>query len=137
MAGLDVDVALKVGIQGVDKQHKAIARMIDAIAGRNDAQPTPESISETMTAIGRLIREHFNSEEKVLEQLGAPAADIEAHKNDHARLIDEYVDLLLMNINSMPIPPSRLRDLLQSWMTDHIVKHDLKIRDYLAPHIRA
>lgn len=137
MDSLDFDVALKVGVQGVDDQHKAIAKLVDTISAWSDSDPNTEAISDAMTTIGRLIREHFNSEEKILAQLGAPASEIEAHKSDHTRLINEYVDLLMHVINSRPVPTSQLAGLLRSWLSDHIVNYDLKIRDYLAPHIRS
>lgn len=136
MDSLDFDVALKVGIQGVDNQHKAIAKMVETISACGEADGSSESVSEAMTTIGRLIREHFNSEEKILEQLGAPAAEVEAHKDDHTRLINEYVDLLMNMINGRPVPPTQLGAFLRSWLTEHITNYDLKIRDYLAPHMR-
>lgn len=133
---LDIEIALKVGIKDVDLQHKTIAKMVDAISAMGCGEVSGESISEAMTTIGRLIRSHFNSEEKVLEQLRAPAADIAAHKEDHTRLIDEYVDLLMNTINGKPVEPAKLAAFLKRWLTEHIVNHDLKIRDYLAPHMR-
>lgn len=136
MDSLDVDTALKVGIQGVDTQHKAIAKMVDALSAWSESDPSAESITDAMTTIGRLIREHFNSEEKVLAQLGAPAADIEAHKNDHTRLVNEYVDLLMNMINGKPVCPERLGAFLRGWLSEHIVNYDLKIREYLPSHLR-
>ena len=65
-------------------------------------------------------------------QLGAPPDEFEAHKDDHTRLIEEYVALLVNELDGKPPTPSQVAELLDSWLNDHIVNHDLKIRNYLA-----
>lgn len=131
MNTLDFDVIFRVGVQGVDDQHQEIAKMIDALSVLDTTEVNSESISEAMSAIGKLMREHFDAEEKVLVQVGAPADAVEAHKNDHTRLLDEYVGLIMNALDGRPPVPSELAAFLQGWLTDHIVNYDLKIRDYL------
>lgn len=131
MNTLDFDAIFRVGVQGVDDQHLAIAKMIDALSVLDATEASSESISDAMAAIGKLMREHFDAEEEVLVQLGAPADEVEAHKSDHTRLLDEYVGLIEDALDGRPPVPSELAAFLQGWLSDHIVNHDLKIRDYL------
>lgn len=136
MNGLDFDRALKIGVRNIDEQHRLIARMVDRLSACDGSEAGAESVSEAMSTVGRLIREHFNAEESLLAELGAPAEEVTAHKEDHTRLIHEYVDLLMLSINGRPVPPARMGSFLQGWLAEHALKHDLRFRDYLADQQR-
>lgn len=124
------------GIGQLGQEHRLIAKMVDRISACHGPEADAESASEAMSTVGHLIREHFNAEESLLAELGAPAEEVTAHQEDHTRLIHEYVDLPMLSINGRPVPAARMGSFLQGWLAEHALKHDLRFRDYLADQQR-
>lgn len=124
------DRIFRVGVRGVDEQHRAIAKMIDSLSVLDATDASSESISDALTAIGKLMSEHFEAEEVLLVQLGLPDDEVAAHKDDHTRLLEEYVALIMNTLAGSPPVPSELAAFLQGWQNEHIVNYDLKIKDH-------
>jgi hemerythrin len=117
---------LATGIDAIDKQHK---RLIDLYNDFEDAAALGKGHRHLDKLLRELIdytAEHFTFEEQHLADRGYP--ELEPHRQVHRQLQRKLDRLRIEHQVNHRRVTGEMRRFLSTWLTGHILKHDL---DYL------
>lgn len=124
------DAALLVGIPLVDGEHAELMAETDRLIGPPAVQLDSERFSEVISRLGRMLAEHFEHEEKIIAQSGLPADQVIAHRRAHREIIEQYTELQLSLMSGAAQDPAAVMAMVRSWIVDHLVIHDMRLRPY-------
>lgn len=126
-----------LGFAGLDEMHQVIFSHIVALA----EALLQESAGLAETLVVRLIevtKEHFESEERMMEAHGYPRSPVLEHRQQHHKF-REFQDALAADIHDRRISPLRLafrcQFMLLDWFISHISITDRHLERYLAGRI--
>lgn len=111
-----------VNIESIDSQHQALVSIIGRLRGAMLEGKTRQIVAPLFTAMNRYAKYHFEYEEQLLEDNGYP--DLESHRNEHAKLVEELKDLESKYVNGTLHAGAPLMHFLRTWLLDHIGGHD-------------
>ncbi len=97
------------------------------------AKVNSERASDVFSKIGRLLESHFETEESLMKHHGVPADWLEAHRQEHTRILSECADIDLQVMAGRILTVTDIYPLLREMIIDHGVQYDLDIRKYLPP----
>jgi hemerythrin-like metal-binding protein len=121
-----------VGIDAVDHEHR---ELIDLINRLHQALDAPEAGVTVPAFFGDLlegISAHFALEEKFMRDRGYPQLD--SHKADHERLLDELRDIMDAFEQSEEIDSLELAQRLDTWFSRHFRTHDAALHRAIGAH---
>jgi hemerythrin-like metal-binding protein len=114
----------KSGHKQIDEQHRSLFndanKLIDAITSRR----SDLVINETMRELIRNIREHFKTEESLLEKLAPEIAA--SHKEIHDQLLREAHELADRVYRHAVSPRELIGFLVYDVITNHLAREDSK-----------
>ena len=118
--------AAAVGVEAIDAQHRRMAELINQLGEQLKAIEPPERLAITLEALLDFTREHFASEERLLE---THATDqLERHRRAHRRLLDDLASLASgVDQQSMALTMRYLQD----WLFVHIEGADRPLGEVL------
>ncbi len=116
----------RIGIRIVDTQHDAL---FDAFA-RLKRSPSGEAVSDALSLLDDLIRQHFHTEEIVMRGLGLPEAMYQAHVEAHQRILEELADLHWRSMFGEAWTIDEVVSLVARWVVDHLAEFDLALRPF-------
>jgi hemerythrin-like metal-binding protein len=122
---------MQTGLQLVDDQHSALIDELNRLIVDLTAGTGSMLLSEVLSRLGRELHEHFSFEESQLAWLGMPPHEIAEHVAAHQAILSEYTELNLNLMDHQPVTRSDVLLRIRRWVLDHIVRYDLKMRDYL------
>lgn len=117
---------LRVGVDAIDKDHQMIFSLFNRV---EHTSIDDEHLDEFIGDLIDYTRYHFRREEVIMEACDCP--DLEAHCRQHLSLATRLNDLAVAwhkNPNRQTL--QRLRELLRSWLVDHIMETDTKIAEH-------
>lgn len=118
-----------VGITEMDNQHKKLLAMINRLIEEQKALTDPVTIGELLTEMTDYAQEHFRAEEFLLAEYGYDK------KAEHEGLHQSFIDKTISFYSATDIGPNilsnALLDYLSSWLLDHILKEDMRYKDFL------
>jgi len=120
-----------LGIASIDRQHRRLVDMINALDdGLNTQGRYSEPVLKSIfVELGDYTASHFSYEENLFEIHGY--ADTEAHKQEHLALLDQVVDLQMrVQSGETEIGPELLA-FLKRWLTSHILGSDRRYAGFL------
>jgi hemerythrin len=121
--------AFSVGIEKIDNQHKYLFAIINKFIESLDSEDDDaEQVSKILNEMAVYAREHFTDEEKLMQEHGYPG--LEPHKWQHAFFIDMTSELVTQFMQSQEKTADNIADFLGLWLTGHILKTDMKYRDF-------
>jgi hemerythrin-like metal-binding protein len=114
--------ALSVGVPQLDADHKGLIDVINRVL---EAERDGGTVKWALGELAAYANSHFVREERMMKKAGYP--ELAAHRQEHQAFIE-----WLHSINSVySADPGAehylaetLRDYLQSWLTEHIMKVD-------------
>jgi hemerythrin-like metal-binding protein len=112
---------LEVGFGDIDVQHR---KLVDLVNELDDAMRAGRGQDVADAVLDDLVNytiHHFAFEEQLMDEYQISSAA--GHKAEHEQLVVE-VNAFRARIQSGSAPLSDLMALLQSWLTDHILKTD-------------
>ncbi len=121
----------------IDHDHRYLVCYLNTV---ELALQTPENrdlLVESLTQLYNYAYEHFMREEIIQAKIKYP--DIQMHKNEHKRLLEELLDLknsIKSKLSTQEIE-SRFDELitfLRHWLIDHVLKEDMQLKPYLQKH---
>lgn len=119
---LEWDPAYELGHEVIDRQHRNIVALADAISEMDDTLVVQQTVMELF----RHTREHFRDEEELMRSIGYP--DLDAHRKIHEELIES-----LGRITSQPIVgPQAIRSFrlfVYKWVIEHLMDQDRQLID--------
>ena len=127
---LSIDPSLCVGIPSIDQEHYDLVRQLDRLINSPDVYPGTERFSEILSQLGTQLKAHFINEENLIRSIAMPEAEVARHIQAHSHILEQYNRLNRTLMQGDRADRSEVVRMIKSWITDHIVHHDLKIRAY-------
>jgi len=120
---------LSVGIEGIDRQHGRLMRLINEIDERVQNGGTYEQLAPVVNELVDSTSTHFSNEEELLERNRCP--EFARHKKAHVQLLEELMD---WKKKAEQIKAEDLEEhmgFLRIWFPGHILGVDKKDAAYL------
>jgi len=114
-----------LGIEEVDTDHRALIELINNLYAALDAGASDKDIVRFLAEVHMRIAAHFAVEERLMRRTGY--AEYDAHKGDHARLLDEILDMIEDYSEVYALTPELLGTRLENWFMVHFRSHDARL----------
>ena len=114
-----------LGIEEVDEDHQALIKLINDLHAALDKGSSDEDIVQFLTEVHARFAAHFAEEERIMRRSGY--SEYDAHKGDHARLLDEILDLIDDYGEVYSLAPALLGTRLENWFMVHFCTHDARL----------
>jgi len=124
-----------LGVEKVDRQHRHLFELVNKLIERSDSSAGSTLVSETLTEMLNYAKEHFADEEELMREHGYP--ELESHKEQHTYFIGTTAELSINALNKQSMVLDEIVEFLKIWLTLHILKYDMKYRDYFKSKIPA
>ena len=124
-----------VGVAKIDRQHRHLFEIINKLIDHSGTSKDPELVSETLTEMLNYAKEHFTTEEELMQEYGYP--EIEPHKEQHIYFFKTTAELSVNALNKQSMVLSEIVEFLKLWLTLHILKCDIKYKEFFKAKIPA
>jgi hemerythrin len=113
-----------VNIKTIDNQHQELVNMLNRLFIAVSVREGSKVIGGILEALRSYTRTHFSLEERLMQQ--ANYADLEAHKEEHQKLIGQLDDLCLRHLTEDKLIYFEMLRFLKTWLKEHIKGVDRK-----------
>ena len=124
-----------VGVEKFDHQHQHLFEITNKIIEHSGTSEDSGLVSETLTEMINYAREHFTAEEVLMQEYGYP--EIESHKEQHDYFIDTTAELAISFMDNRNTTAGEIAEFLKLWLTLHILKCDMKYKEFFKAKIPA
>ena len=124
------DASFSVGVDELDDQHKQLINMINQLKDIKNISVGSESISTTLAEMTKYMDYHFKAEEKYLIDSGYP--DFLSHSKQHNEFMEKTMEFCQDTIDRKEDVPEKIHSYLMLWLTNHILKSDMKYKSHLS-----
>ena len=124
-----------VGVEKIDRQHRHLFEIINKLIDHSGTSKDPELVSETLTEMLNYAKEHFTTEEELMQEYGYP--EMEPHKEQHIYFFKTTAELSVNALNKQSMVASEIVEFLKMWLTLHILKCDMKYKEFFKAKIPA
>lgn len=131
---------MRVGHARLDVERQCLLVAVNAAiayANRQDAN----AIIPRLVVLHDMAAEYFAHEEEIMRAVGFPLVDF--HAQEHLmllRLLEARREIIGVLQKEQPLEPADIPNLpsfLRSWLTDHMLGKDWRLRQYLAARYAA
>ncbi len=130
MAKLEWNQSFDLGIRQIDKQHRKLMDLINAVHDGFAAAKPREEINKILTALSEYTHKHFAEEEALM--LSSGYKDLRRHQMQHQQIRDQLRDYIeAYHGNDETVGP-KLLTFLQTWLAAHVQGVDQKIAPFLS-----
>lgn len=121
----------EIGHEDIDNQHRDLVKIIDKYnhSISDQAVDSYKQIGVTLKYLIDYTHYHFESEESYMRKIKYP--ELDRHHDIHQDLISQLRDILKRIKYEKPYTPVEFYYFLSSWLNDHILDEDQKIKKYL------
>ena len=127
--GFQWDDKYATGNTEIDNQHKQIFAYLDELEEHIESGASQEWTAQFMTAVGLYTRSHFCYEEMCMRKAKCAAAA--QNKVQHTKLLAAF-SAAKKRFEQEGVSDElldQLRKFLTSWLVNHIMKIDIRLRD--------
>ena len=121
--------SFSVGVRRLDEQHKQILAMINQLVEAAPVDVHSEIISELLGRLTAYARQHFETEEELLDLHGYP--ELAEQKAEHREYRFAVAGLCADAMRHEGSVPKDLLRFLKDWWEHHILESDMKYRSFL------
>jgi hemerythrin len=125
---LEWNDSYSVGIRSIDRQHRRILDIINALNGLGTRKDR-ERMKEVFTELLRFIDTHFTAEEKLMRECGYPGYG--EQKAAHDAFIDKVCDALKSFLKNKDLVEINVFNLVWDSFAVHMMKEDKLYVPYL------
>jgi hemerythrin-like metal-binding protein len=132
MSLIEWNDSLSVGVPSIDAQHSVLVKTLNEL---HDAMMSGQAQGKTgdlLRTLVRYTREHFASEEALMEQAGY--AELKAHSKRHDELTTQVEDYVARFERGESTINLHLLSFLRDWLINHILKEDKAYEAALTSH---
>lgn len=129
---IEWDPNLAIGIDDIDAQHRELFRRLDRLLEASAARTTATEVGAMLDFLGDYVREHFATEEKLMDALEYPAAA--EHRAEHVEFARELVGLRARHAEEggTALLVIKVTSRATQWLRDHIYRTDKQLGLYAA-----
>jgi len=109
----------------IDGDHRKLIDLLNVLFEAMDSAQGNQRMSKAMNDLIAYTGEHFAREEAEMERIEYVAAL--AHKAEHAKLLEQIVELKAMLDAGGRINIPAVSDFLSEWLRNHILAADMKL----------
>lgn len=122
---------LLIGVSSIDREHGVLVSLLNRLIDKPDASPDSEAFADLLSRLGGEIAAHFHSEEKIFTSSEMPSHVAEQHIQAHSEILEQYTELNLEFMKGRKYDRSEVLVLIRNWIIEHLMLHDVRIKDYL------
>lgn len=123
------DERLNLGIAELDAQHKLLLGHANRLIEGMDKGVAEAMVADLVQKLREYTVLHFREEEAYMARIHYP--ELVAHRQAHGELRSEVKDLQRQLYEHRIPAPATVRDLLKTWLVEHILHEDYKIGQWL------
>jgi hemerythrin-like metal-binding protein len=124
MAFIDWNDKLATGIGVIDGQHKKLIGLINDLHSAMRERKGREAYGPILLELADYTRYHFGTEEKAFAKYGYSGA--EDHVEKHQDLVRQLGEIEEQFKQGSLMVSVKLLDFLNDWITEHIMRDDMK-----------
>ena len=126
------DPSLAIGVDPIDAQHRELFHRIDRLLEASRLHTTAREVGSLLDFLASYVREHFQTEEALMEAIGYPGAA--EHRAEHLTFARELVELLSQHAaeGGTALLVVRVTSRATSWLREHIYRADKALGRYAA-----
>lgn len=113
------------GISGIDNEHQELIACINSFYSKQTDHSDKDELIQILNNIYGSIHAHFMLEERLMVKHGYD--EYEAHRDDHARLLDDIQDMAIELDRSSDFDEQLLATKLNDWFLIHFKTHDSRL----------
>ena len=117
-----------VGVKEMDEQHKKLIGMINRLIEEQKILTEPKTIANLLTEMTDYAQVHFRAEEYLMAEYGYE------HKTEQEQQHQEFIDKTIAFYSASDLGPNvlstALLDYLRIWLIEHILKEDMKYKEF-------
>jgi hemerythrin len=117
-----------VGVNEMDDQHKKLIAMINKLISEQKSLTDPRTIADLLTKMTDYAQVHFRAEEYLMAEYGYDHKTIQ--EAQHQDFIDKTIAFYSASDIGPNILSTALLDYLATWMIEHILKEDMKYKEF-------
>lgn len=125
MAIIDWTAEFELGIPDIDKEHRDLIALINALHAGIGQTTSTEDIVLQLQEIYRQIADHFAHEEQHMRE--SRYMSYAEHKEDHEILLDDLRDIIKQVETVGRYAEERLSADLKYWFSGHFRTHDARL----------
>jgi hemerythrin-like metal-binding protein len=118
-----------VGVSEIDEQHQQLIEMLNEFYDGLSQRRGRESLERLLRRMLDYARDHFATEEELMEQYDAPGS--ESHKKQHQRFLDRAVEMTDRLMTAQLLIPLEVTGFLRAWLARHIQVTDKALGRFL------
>ena len=99
-----------VGVEKIDRQHRHLFEIINKLIDRSGSSEDLKLVSETLTEMLNYAKEHFTTEEELMQEYGYP--EIESHKEQHIYFFKTTAELSVNALNKQSMVYNEIVEFL-------------------------
>lgn len=126
--------ALSVGFPAIDEDHKKLIALFNDAHVAVEQTSRRELVEKVLAELIDYTHWHFDREEGLMEQYGYDR--IKRHKLEHRELAGNALELYTQFLAGDDTVPEVLLPFIRNWLTDHILRSDKRLGDFLNGHQR-
>ncbi len=124
------DDSFSVGVSEMDRQHRRIIDLINSLIERQKIEVDSEIISDTLTRMLEYANEHFRREEQYMLESAYP--DYSRQREEHNEFRKKTAFFSIDIIKGKAAIPKEILTYLKDWWTNHILKSDMRYKDFFS-----
>jgi hemerythrin len=126
------DPSLAIGVDRIDAQHRELFHRIDRLLEASRSHTTASEVGAMLEFLAAYVREHFQTEEALMEAIGYPGAA--EHRAEHLSFARELTDLRAQHAaeGGSALLVVRVTSRATAWLRDHIYRSDKQLGKYAA-----
>ncbi|MGB3211281.1 MAG: bacteriohemerythrin [Desulforhopalus sp.] len=117
-----------VGVKEMDDQHKKLIGMINKLIAEQKTLTDPKTIADLLTEMTDYAQVHFRAEEYLMAEYGYDQKHIQ--EEQHQAFIEKTVSFYSASDLGPNILSEALLDYLRIWLVGHILKEDMKYKEF-------
>jgi hemerythrin len=117
-----------VGVTEMDNQHKKLLAMINRLIEEQHSLTDPKTIAELLTGMTDDARVHFRAEEYLMAEYGYDRKN--EQEIQHQAFIDKTISFYSATDIGPNILSTALLDYLGTWLVGHILKEDMRYKEF-------
>ncbi len=121
-----------VGVEGIDNQHKALMNVLNELHAASMRGKAQEVAGPLIQQIVSVAKEHFATEERLMESIGFPG--LAAHRAKHQELSAKFRELVSRHEKGDASVYIQLLYFVRDWQTKHMQTEDQEYAGWISSH---